>query len=641
MDPLSALSSIMSVAQAIYTQAALAKSNQEQVNRLVERIRLVLSSVSGLSKLPDTRQFMESLQALERCLREIEKFISAFSATKKIWQFFQAGQYKDGFDQYNRQLGELLPQLNVGLTAQELINREQDRLDQRADLAKFESQQAEILRQEELILRAVQGIRLLPAELEAIVRQQLESLSAKMKHDLREAVTAGAHVGATAAGKAVAAAMGAAAGSGGASAGAGAIAAPVVLPSHFKVSFYDLMFGHKIGDSHFGVVYQGMWKEQPVTIKRVEHLPTKADRDAFVHEAQIMTHLHNDYIVPFYGACLESDTLCLLMGVMEMGSLAENLSRLSLTERLQMARDLARGLAYLHGEGIVHGDIRAGTVLINRHTEAKWSDFGLSKTRHTSIATLKTGCSQSAAWQAPESWRRRSELTPASDVYSFGMLLWSLMTVRLPYAGLSNEVIVPRVLAGTRETLGADLLPECKTLIEACWNADPLRRPKAAELVRVLNAVSLPAPSPAPAPRPVSPTGEALYATGVELQKGGRMAEAYPYFDRASSKGYGKAYTTLGMFALKGLGARPLDKALGRHQLEIGATAGHDRAMFNLGLLHEKGDGVAVDLAKALEWYQRALSVSPADRVTQEKVAEVSEALRRAAAGTVAYKLFS
>jgi serine/threonine protein kinase len=305
------------------------------------------------------------------------------------------------------------------------------------------------------------------------------------------------------------------------------------------------------------------------------------------------------------------------MDLMEKKDLAKVLPELSLQTRFQMAQDLARGLNYCHEQGVVHGDIKPANILVNNFNQGKWTDFGLSRTRQKSIATMQD-TSQEARWQAPESWQIRAEISPASDIYSFGMLLWSLLTGRLPYANLSDDTrIIARVQNGNREDLPENLPRGCKELIQQCWDANPLKRPRAVDLVQMLDQIKLEEPTH---PRPVSPSGEALYNSAVIEHKAGRLYEAHQLYEGAANKHYAKALTNLGLFALDGTGGQPVDKLRAKTLLEQAAAAGHARAMFNLGRMHERGDGIAVNLPEALAWYRKAYEADPQDQRAKAKM---------------------
>jgi serine/threonine protein kinase len=284
-----------------------------------------------------------------------------------------------------------------------------------------------------------------------------------------------------------------------------------------------------------------------------------------------------------------------------------------------MAKDLARGLAYLHSQAIIHGDIHPKHIGITHQHQAKWTDFGLAKVRAAGIATLPR-VSDEAAWQAPESWQNRTALSTASDVYSFGMLLWTLISGKFPYAQMSATSVIQHVQQGKRETLST--LPQAlRELIAACWHSDANARPSAQQITRSLASMEI------HQFRPASPTAEEYYERGVKAQQAGNMPEAYQDYQRSAQKDYFKAYTRVGLFALQGLGGAVRDKAQAETNFKTAASRGHADAMFNLGRMYEKGDTVDghTDDVKALTWYERARNADPDHPRYQEKVVTLTQ----------------
>ncbi len=600
MDPISLLSSIVKIALAIHAQVNLAQSNQKSLQALAHTMQRVIASLQGLAELPRHQQFIDSLKALQTCLQETEQFTLKMSKITWMEGFARAGKYASKIDEFKQRIVDLVPFLNLGLAAQQLIDREQDRRDREADRAYF-------MRKEEQHLREVQAPAVLvrevqvPAplnrvELEDIVLKQLASFQYRLEQNYRPP-------------------------------------APIVLekpllPEELIVNLYDIVFKCKIGESSLGALYYGTWREQPVTIKRMDRLATEMERQQFIREAQVMSRLHNEFISSFYGACIENQPLCLLTGLMEKGNLNTILFSLNLPERLQMAQDLARGLAYLHDQGVVHGNINPKTVGINQHNQAKWTDFGLVKTCSSGIASIAV-TSREACWQAPESWQCRSMLSKASDQYSFGVLLWTLMTGRLPYTHIPKLEVMSHVQRGYREEIPVDMPSACAALIQACWSPDVSQRPCAIEIVRTLQTIFLPSP-PVILPRASSPSGAELYESGVTAELSGNTHEAYQYYNRSANKNCTDALTQIGFFALEGLGGQVVDRKKAQHYFERAAVSGDARAMFNLGRMHEKGDiptGIS-DLSMALTWYHKALTADPEHPRYQSKVLALTTRLQ-------------
>ena len=141
--------------------------------------------------------------------------------------------------------------------------------------------------------------------------------------------------------------------------------------------------------------------------------------------------------------------IALIMEYMDQGSLysyLHNNKKLSPVQQLRIALEAARGLQYLHTQAkpILHRDIKSMNVLLeikNKELHAKLTDFGLSQVKEE--ASKKSGNKEEKAagsfpWMAPELLTRNPQFSKASDVYSFGMLLWEIITKETPYKNVNN-----------------------------------------------------------------------------------------------------------------------------------------------------------------------------------------------------------
>lgn len=583
MDPVTILNSIVKIAQEIYRLVNLAESNKKKLKTLACTIEQTVTTIQGLSELPRHQQFIDTLKSLNQCLQETKTFISKVMKESWTLRLAHAGKNERQLDEFKNAILELYPQVTLGLSAQLLVDREQDRRDEEDDRRFF-------VQQQERLLREIQAIRLEPQDFESILRKQLASFEERLTLQLHPPIMRAANL----------------------------------LPEDFLVSLCDLTFEQRLGDSNYGTIYTGTWRNQPVMIKSIDYIYSETDRNKFIHEAQIMSRLRNEFIVPFYGACLESTRLCLLMGVMEKGALTPLLTTLSLPVRLQIAEDLAFGLAYLHDQNMIHGDIKSDNIGINQNNQAKWMGFGLTKTRRASMASINA-VSNDAAWQAPESWQRCAKLSQASDMYSFGVLLWTLITAQLPFKHLTSSEIMSLVNRGQREAISSDIPKEMAKLIIDCWSADITVRPRAIDIAHKLQSST----DIFSALRSSSPTGEEWYRRGVAAQEVSNMKEAYQCYELALHKHYVKAYTRIGLFKLQGLGDQVVDKKAAICHLENAAHQGDDNAMYNLGRMHEKGDNEEgiIDYPAALFWYKRASSKDPICTSYQNKVKKITDIL--------------
>jgi serine/threonine protein kinase len=286
------------------------------------------------------------------------------------------------------------------------------------------------------------------------------------------------------------------------------------------------------------------------------------------------------------------------MEYMAQGSLYEVLAKTTFSpeQQKQMALSIAKGLGYLHRQGILHRDLKSANILLDASGQAKLADFGLSKSEMRSIQTIQER-SQAIAWQAPECLQRASQYTEASDIYSFGMILWEIVTQKRPYAGKDTGTIVKSVLSGQRESV-KDFPEVYRSLIEGCWQPNPDQRPAIKAIIATLEAYE--------SQKKLS--AETLYDRGTEFEKVGKHPEAYADYADAAAMGHVKANTNAGFLALTGKGTAQ-NKSEAYERFLQSAQKGHARAMMNLARMLEKGDGVTQNPVQALTWYTRAANL--------------------------------
>ena len=173
----------------------------------------------------------------------------------------------------------------------------------------------------------------------------------------------------------------------------------------------------------------------------------------------------------------------LVMELMELGSLWDLLRNemypIQATKALRFLRDVAHGMNFLHGAqpSCVHGDLKSANILIDRNFCAKLSDFGLSTNAPTTY------------WSAPECISG----LPASlksDVYSYGVIIYEVLSRRVPFDGADWITIMDQVYDGSaRIPVPAGCSAEVSVLMGECLNHEPERRPPFSELNRRLGAL--------------------------------------------------------------------------------------------------------------------------------------------------------
>ncbi|KAK4803911.1 hypothetical protein SAY86_003728 [Trapa natans] len=224
-----------------------------------------------------------------------------------------------------------------------------------------------------------------------------------------------------------------------------------------------------IGKGGFGTVYRGKLPDgREVAVKLLQREGSDGEKE-FQAEMEILCGDSFDWphpnLVPLYGWCLYGSNKVLVYKYMEGGSLEDLVSdRLSLPwqQRLQIAVDVAQALVFLHHEcfpAIVHRDVKASNVLLDRTGRACLTDFGLARVVDVGNSHVSTVVAGTVGYVAPE-YGQTWQATTKGDVYSYGVLAMELATGRRALAGGEEECLVDwgrRVFTPTES--GRPILP--------------------------------------------------------------------------------------------------------------------------------------------------------------------------------------
>ncbi|CAI0392711.1 unnamed protein product [Linum tenue] len=269
----------------------------------------------------------------------------------------------------------------------------------------------------------------------------------------------------------------------------------------------DLEELRELGSGTFGTVYHGKWRGSDVAIKRIKKScftgrSSEQERLTieFWREADILSKLHHPNVVAFYGVVQDGPggTMATVTEYMVNGSLRHVLlskeRHLDRRKRLIIAMDAAFGMEYLHSKNIVHFDLKCDNLLVNLKDPlrpiCKVGDFGLSKIKRNTLVT--GGVRGTLPWMAPELLNgSSSKVSEKVDVFSFGIVLWEILTGEEPYANMHYGAIIGGIVNNTlRPPVPGFCDPEWKLLMEQCWAPDPLARPAFTEIARRLRVMS-------------------------------------------------------------------------------------------------------------------------------------------------------
>ncbi|PWA43093.1 serine-threonine/tyrosine-protein kinase catalytic domain-containing protein [Artemisia annua] len=256
----------------------------------------------------------------------------------------------------------------------------------------------------------------------------------------------------------------------------------------------QLYIGDKFAMGKHSRIYRGVYKEKDVAVKLIsqpeedQDLASMLERQ-FTSEVVLLFGLHHPNVITFFAACKKPPVFCIINEYLAGGSLRAFLHQqepysLHPNLVLKLSIDIARGMQYLHSEGIIHRDLKSENLLLDEDMCVKVADFGISCLE--SQCGSGKGFTGTYRWMAPEMIKEKKH-TKKVDVYSFAIVMWELLTALTPFDDMTPEQAAFAVCQkNARPPLPASCPRAFCELINRCWSTKPDKRPTFDEIVKVL-----------------------------------------------------------------------------------------------------------------------------------------------------------
>ncbi|KAJ7062347.1 kinase-like domain-containing protein, partial [Mycena amicta] len=261
------------------------------------------------------------------------------------------------------------------------------------------------------------------------------------------------------------------------------------LPSALIISGVEQRDEHATFCGGFGDVFRAMYQGKPVALKHMRRFQGSDQRDIrkqFCREALVWQRLRHPFVVPLIGIDMESfpTSLCMVSPWMQNGTVINYLKGFHGANR-RVIREIAQGLAFLHDQNVVHGDLRGSNILVDDAGHACLTDFGLTV---LSDATTQTHHGAgSVRWMAPETLNPtgcgldKFGRTTASDIYAFACVCLELYTGFPPFHEeiLHDAPVIYQVMQGARPTrpAGAIIPDHVWEIMQQSWSHNYADRP--------------------------------------------------------------------------------------------------------------------------------------------------------------------
>ncbi|XP_009283045.1 PREDICTED: tyrosine-protein kinase Lck isoform X2 [Aptenodytes forsteri] len=255
----------------------------------------------------------------------------------------------------------------------------------------------------------------------------------------------------------------------------------------WEVPRESLKLVEKLGAGQFGEVWMGFYNgHTKVAIKNLKQ--GSMSPSAFLAEANLMKNLQHPRLVRLY-AVVTKEPIYIITEYMEKGSLVDFLKtsegvKLSINKLLDMAAQIAEGMAFIEAKNYIHRDLRAANILVSDALCCKISFFllpppprGAAESHMPTRPCFWWGAKFPIKWTAPEAINYGT-FTIKSDVWSFGILLTEIVTYgRIPYPGMTNPEVIQNLERGYRMPQPDNCPQELYELMMQCWKERPEERP--------------------------------------------------------------------------------------------------------------------------------------------------------------------
>jgi len=255
-----------------------------------------------------------------------------------------------------------------------------------------------------------------------------------------------------------------------------------------------------IGMGGFGKVMKGNYNGRQVAIKEARDINEETEKIAqeFILEATTISALDHENITALYGVCIQPPNLCLVLEYAYGGSLLDILQKIALPPDVivRWAEQIAEGMAYIHEKGMVHRDLKSGNILLDRainkvsdlmSNTIKITDFGMARALEHTQNMSRMGTYR---WMSPEVLKS-STYSAYSDVWSYGVVLWEMLTGKLPFADFETHAIHYGVAKGSLKLPIPSSCPQdFAALLSSTWNQEYKDRPNFRKIILSLADIS-------------------------------------------------------------------------------------------------------------------------------------------------------
>ncbi|XP_053522690.1 mixed lineage kinase domain-like protein isoform X3 [Artibeus jamaicensis] len=471
------LGAVISLGQFVYNQCDTMQHCKGQCRRLKSRIQGLLQPLQELRdrdrNLPDV--ITTALDKFQAVLEKAKTQIDNFSSKSNAFKFITAGRDKVLFKDINRELNDVHRELSLRLQVYQLVPTSSS-----SQGGSWEQEDKQDAEEDWQVLQSLSGNESIEASVEKLeinVDKIFENEKKKVMRIIRHFIWSDLQ-------KFIE-------------------KIPEYQTKEIKKEEISEVDGIPLRENEFSKVFKGKYYQSSVAIKVFKNIQARnigEVRDTFNKEIRTMKKFDSPNILRIFGICIDETVtppqFSMVMEYCELGTLRELLDRnmdLSFAKRIVLVIGAARGLFRLHHSETpqLHRSIKSTNFLVTSSYQVKLSGFELNKTK-TSISSAtkkKAQRSGSSAYVSPERLKNvYNKYDIKAEIYSFGIVLWEIVTGKIPFEGCDSEKIYQLVAVDQyQEPLGEECPLELQEIIDDCRAYEPCRRPSVREILEKLS----------------------------------------------------------------------------------------------------------------------------------------------------------
>ncbi|CRG93074.1 protein kinase, putative [Plasmodium gallinaceum] len=265
------------------------------------------------------------------------------------------------------------------------------------------------------------------------------------------------------------------------------------IPPNEIIERKNIQIIELISEGSFGIVYKAIWNNKIVAVKKAHENMSLEGMRSIVREMNTYRSVSHDYIIEYYGVCIEESFIGIVIEYLNKGNvfdiLYNNTVDLSYEIRLNMATQLVCVINYLHeNEKIVHRDLKTSNLLLDENYNLKLCDFGKTRKLDKDGKIVLEDNGGSPRYMAPECFIDKNIITEKADIWGLACCLIEIFGGLIPFQHIKQkeDVIIEILLNKKKPEIPNWFHPDLLSLLERSFSTDPNRRPSCNEYLKLL-----------------------------------------------------------------------------------------------------------------------------------------------------------